>query len=215
MIVDNETSIQEDCENLFQELVLDRISRASNLNFEKDATSLESLFPEGLFDLLKGTCDSEVAICVRKICACLGKKKKIKVSVVRSLQNTIKISESLWLSTGKSIEKWTAPPGTWQLLSVVSLFTPKAVEWEFLHHHWHLLDKVIEEEHGKNNIDDGGEPNSFMWAGDRVHLLQTIANVSLELPPEPAAELACNLLDRLKNFNMNLSEVNTNYNFSL
>ncbi|KAG6474188.1 condensin-2 complex subunit D3-like [Zingiber officinale] len=207
LIVDNETSIQEDCENLFQELVLDRISRASNLNFEKDATSLESLFPEGLFDLLKGTCDSEVAICVRKICACLGKKKKIKVSVVRSLQNTIKISESLWLSTGKSIEKWTAPPGTWQLLSVVSLFTPKAVEWEFLHHHWHLLDKVIEEEHGKNNIDDGGEPNSFMWAGDRVHLLQTIANVSLELPPEPAAELACNLLDRLKNFNMNLSEV--------
>lgn len=64
LVVDNETSIQEDCEDLFQELILDRISRASILNFEKDATSLESLFPKGLFDLLKGTCDSEVAICV-------------------------------------------------------------------------------------------------------------------------------------------------------
>ncbi|WOK94700.1 condensin-2 complex subunit D3 [Canna indica] len=206
LIVDNETSIQEDCENLFLELVLDRISQAVKVNFEKDTTDLESLFPEGLFGFLKGICDNEVAPCVKKICASLGKKKKIKMSVASSLQNLIATSESLWLSHSKRIERWTAPAGTWQLLSEVSLFTPKAIKWEFLQHHWHLLDKDSLEEQCKSS-DDGREPNSFMWAGDRVHLLHTISNVSLELPPEPAAELACSLLDRIKKFNMDLSEV--------
>lgn len=207
MIVDSETSIQEDCENFFLELILDRISLAAKVNIEKNATGLELLFPEGLFELLKGICDCEVAPSVKKICASLGKKKNIKMSVAKSLQSIITTSESVWLNCSKPIEKWTAPPGTWQLLSEVALFTPKAIEWEFLCHHWHLLDKVSLEEQGINT-DDVGDPNSFMWAGDRVHLLQTISNVSLELPPEHAADLAGNLLDRLKSFTMNLNEVN-------
>ncbi|RWW50013.1 hypothetical protein BHE74_00043759 [Ensete ventricosum] len=128
-----------------------------------------------------------------------------KAAVAALSENIITASESVWLGSSKPIEKWTAPPGTWQLLSEVSLFTPKAVEWEFLHHHWHLLDKINLEDQGKNS--EEGDQSSFMWAGDRVHLLHTISNVSLELPPEPAIELACNLLDRLKNFSMNLSEV--------
>ncbi|CAL9074433.1 unnamed protein product [Musa textilis] len=205
LIVDNESSIQQDCENLFLELVLDKISQAAKINFGNDATDLESFLPKGILRLLEGICDSEVAPCVRKICSSLGKKERIKMSVASSLQNIITASESVWLGSSKPIEKWTAPPGTWQLLSEVSLFSPKAIEWEFLHHHWHLLDKVSLEDQGKNS--EEGDQSSFMWAGDRVHLLHIISNVSLELPPEPATELACNLLDRLKNFSMNLSEV--------
>lgn len=42
---------------------------------------------------------------------------------------------------------------------------------------------------------------------DRVALLQTISNVSMELPVEPAAELAHSLLTWIENFDMKLSEV--------
>lgn len=208
LVVDNETSIQEECENLFLELVLDRISRASKVSLHSDHTDLESLIPEGILNLLKGICDGEVAPCVKKICASLGKKKKLKASVASSLQNIISISESLWLKSSMPIEKWIAPPGAWQLLSEVSLFTPKAVDWKFLHHHWNLLDKANSEE--TEEFSEGQEANSFSWAGDRVFLLQTISNVSIELPPEPASELAANMLQRVEDFNMNLSEVTSN-----
>ncbi len=46
-----------------------------------------------------------------------------------------------------------------------------------------------------------------MWAADRVHLLQTVANVAVELPCEAAADLAGELLDRLESFNMHTAEV--------
>ncbi|XP_010932007.4 condensin-2 complex subunit CAP-D3 isoform X1 [Elaeis guineensis] len=205
LIVDNETSIQEECETLFLELVLDRISQAGKVNLGSDATVLESLLPEGILDLLKGICDGEVAPCVRKICANLGKKKKLKTSIASSLQNIITASESLWLRNSMPIEKWIAPPGAWQLLSEVSLFTTKAVDWEFLHHQWQLLDKVNLEEKGEAL--DGGELTSISWARDRVSLLQTISNVSLELPMGPAVGLAEKLFNCIQNFNMHLSEV--------
>jgi len=51
------------------------------------------------------------------------------------------------------------------------------------------------------------ESNSVSWARDRVFLLQTISNVSVELPPEPAADLAHNLLKRIEEFNMHSTEV--------
>lgn len=205
LIADNETSIQEECENLFLELVLDRISRASKVSLSTDAMDLGSVFPEGILELLEGICDGEVAPCVKKMCASLGKKKKLKASVATSLQNIISTSESLWLRSSSPIEKWVAPPGAWQLLSEVSLFAPKSVDWKFLHHHWKLLDKANPRE--KQEEFDGQEADSFSWAGDRVFLLQTIANVSVELPPLPASELATNLLMRVEDFNMNLSEV--------
>ncbi|GJX66493.1 condensin-2 complex subunit D3 [Tanacetum coccineum] len=41
----------------------------------------------------------------------------------------------------KLIEKWLAPTGAWFLLSEVSGYLLKAVDWEFLYHHWQLLDK--------------------------------------------------------------------------
>ncbi|CAN6356421.1 unnamed protein product [Urochloa humidicola] len=205
LVIDSETSIQEECENLFLELVLNRICQAANLNLGDDAITLEEVFPEGTLDLLKSICDGEVAPCIKKICASLGKKKKMKSLLASSLQNIITISESLWLRSHKPIENWTAPIGSWWLLSEVSSFAPKSVNWKFLSHHWKLLDNVGQDDRGKASSQV--EPNSALWAVNRVSLLQTISNVSMELPVEPAAELAHSLLTRIENFDMNLSEV--------
>ncbi|KAJ6430909.1 hypothetical protein OIU84_018420 [Salix udensis] len=201
LITDNESSIQEECENLFLELVLDRISRAGS---------------EGIMVLLKEICNGEVAPWVKKICTSLGKKKRLKPKMAIALQNIIKISESYWASNSMPIEKWTAPPGAWFLLSEVSAYLSKAVDWEFLHHHWQLLDKYRAVGELKSPCpkeymhedEDGIESSSVAWASDRVFLLQTISNVSVELPPEPAAELAHNLLIRIEEFNMHSTEVN-------
>jgi condensin-2 complex subunit D3 len=113
------------------------------------------------------------------------------------------------------IEKWTAPPGAWFLLSEVSAYLSKAVDWEFLHHHWQLLDKYRAVGEFKSPCpkefmhedEDGIESSSVEWVSDRVFLLQTISNVSVELPPEPAAELAHNLLIRIEEFSMHSTEV--------
>ncbi|KAL8162812.1 hypothetical protein V2J09_014301 [Rumex salicifolius] len=225
LISDSETSIQEECENLFLELVLNRVSKAgsstfrdksvrklSNVSVETFQKEFALLYPEGLFDLLNEICNGEVTPWVKKICSSLGKKKKLKHAIVTSLQNVIKTSESLWLEHSMPIDKWTAPPGAWLILSEVSSFLPKAVDWEFLHHHWKLLDKDSLEQ-GKSNMEVEGfneelKSNSVAWAGDRVLLLQTISNVSVELPPGPASELAYNLFKRLEEFKMHSTEVN-------
>jgi condensin-2 complex subunit D3 len=205
LVIDSETSIQEECENLFLELVLNRVCKAANLHLGDDSVNLEEVFPEGTLDLLKSICDGEVAPCIKRICASLGKKKKLRPLLATSLQNIVTISESLWLRSSKPIEKWTAPAGAWWLLSEISSFAPKSVNWKFLSHHWKLLDNVGQEDTGKASSE--GDPNSALWALDRVSLLQTISNVSMELPVEPAAELAHSLLTRIENFDMNLSEV--------
>ncbi|GMI80109.1 Condensin [Hibiscus trionum] len=230
LITDNESSIQEECETLFLELVLERVSRAGSACSPKKGSAssdscltakslereMELLFPGGILVLLKGICNGEVTPWVKKICTSLGKKKRLKPKVAIALQNVIKTSESIWLSHSMPIEKWTAPAGAWFLLSEVSVYLLKAVDWEFLHHHWQLLDK-----HGAkgkfqsprlqgNGYEDeeNVESNSVAWAGDRVFLLQTISNVSIELPAEPAADLAHNLLKRVEKFNMHSTEVN-------
>ncbi|XP_058083517.1 uncharacterized protein LOC131231370 [Magnolia sinica] len=228
LITDNETSIQTECENLFQELILDRVSRFGSASSSSNTTShastslkwslegeLESIFSQGVLVLLKGICDGEVAPCVRKICTSLGKKKQLRPAIATALQNIINTSESIWLNHSMPIEKWTAPPGAWLLLSEVSSFLLKAVKWEFLHHHWQLLDNskskgevfspVRKEEMASLSDVDS---SSIAWAGDRVFLLQTISNVSVELPSEPAAELAHDLLQRIEEFNMHSAEVN-------
>ncbi|CAD6269901.1 unnamed protein product [Miscanthus lutarioriparius] len=205
LVIDSETSIQEECENLFLELVLNRICQAANSKLDDDSITLEEVFPEGTLDLLKSICDGEVAPCIKKICASLGKKKKLKPLLASSLQNIITLSESLWLRNCKPIENWTAPIGSWWLLSEVSSFAPKSVDWKFLSHHWKLLDNVGQDDRGK--ACSQVEPNSALWAVNRVSLLQTISNVSMELPVKPAAELAQSLLTRIEDFDMNLSEV--------
>ncbi|KAJ6313642.1 hypothetical protein OIU77_015013 [Salix suchowensis] len=229
LISDNESSIQEECENLFLELVLDRISRAgsegtipnqstfsdSNVKAKDIEREIGLLFP-GIMVLLKEICNGEVAPWVKKICTSLGKKKRLKPKMAIALQNIIKISESYWASNSMPIEKWTAPPGAWFLLSEVSAYLSKAVDWEFLHHHWQLLDKYRAVGELKSPCpkeymhedEDGIESSSVAWASDRVFLLQTISNVSVELPPEPAAALAHNLLIRIEEFNMHSTEVN-------
>ena len=229
LITDNESSIQEECENLFLELVLDRVSRAgsvcspkkgsilsdSNLTAKSLEREMELLFPEGVIVLLQGICNGEVTPWVKKICTSLGKKKRLKPKIAIALQNIIKTSESLWLSHSMPIEKWTAPAGAWFLLSEVSAYLSKAVDWEFLHHHWQLLDKNGVENkfqspllQGNADEDEAGiGSNSVAWAGDRVFLLQTISNVSVELPAEPAADLAHNLLKRVEKFSMHSTEV--------
>ncbi|GJU14167.1 condensin-2 complex subunit D3 [Tanacetum coccineum] len=156
-ILEIETSIQEECENLFLELVLDRITRAgSNADF------LERNHHEVL-SLLKEICHGEVTPWVKKICTNLGKKSKLKPKVAISLQNIIRKSESMWLAESKPIEK-----------------CPSEVE---------------------------EEEASVDWAGNRVSLLQTISNVSVELPAEPAADLAHNLHKRIEEFNMHSMEL--------
>ncbi|MED6210281.1 hypothetical protein PIB30_062692 [Stylosanthes scabra] len=228
LITDNETSIQEECENVFQELVLDRICRAASAtsshsesmsarkNKEKSFDEvLETLFPKGVLYLLREIRNGEVSPWVKKICTNLGKKKRLNHKIVIALQNIIRTSESMWLSDSMPIEKWTAPPGAWFLLSEVSAFLPKAVDWEFLHHHWQLLDKHEVEgefrspfkEVAASEKDESIECDAVAWASDRVFLLQTISNVSVELPPEPAADLAHNLLKRVEEFNMHSTEV--------
>lgn len=219
LIADNESSIQEECENLFLELVLDRISRAgSNVHDSSGRLGRDHdlLVSDGVLGLLKEICNGEVTPWVKKICINLGKKKKLRPNIVVSLQNIIRKSEFMWLEDSKPIEKWIAPPGAWFLLSEVSGFLMKAVDWEFLYHHWQLLDKhessnsplekrqFLQEEEAAVGI----ESNSVGWAGDRVYLLQTISNVSVELPAEPAADLAHNLLKRIEDFSMHSMEVN-------
>ncbi|KAJ7980281.1 Condensin-2 complex subunit D3 [Quillaja saponaria] len=228
LISDNESSIQEECENLFLELVLDRISRAGSADISRNGSiysknlkaksldrDMEMFFPEGVLYLLKGICNGEVTPWVKKICTNLGKKKRLKHKIAIALQNIIRASESLWLSHSMPIENWMAPPGVWFLLSEVSVYLPKVVDWEFLHHHWQFLDKYGMEGECKSSFvhgealdeEDSIECNSIAWAGDRVFLLQTIANVAVELPAEAAADLAHNLLKRIEEFNMHLTEV--------
>ncbi|KAF7834509.1 condensin-2 complex subunit D3 [Senna tora] len=228
LISDNESSIQEECENLFVELVLDRISKVasatpsysgsiSNTNMKENNldTEMEKLFPEGVCYLLRAIGNREVTPWVKKICTNLGKKKRLNNKIVAALQNIIRLSESFWLSHSMPIEKWVAPPGAWFLLSEVSAYLPKAVDWEFLHHHWQLLDKHEMEGKCKSPFEQGNafeeeesiECSSVAWASDRVFLLQTISNVSVELPSEPAADLAHNLLKRIEEFNMHSTEV--------
>nr|KYP62448.1 Condensin-2 complex subunit D3 [Cajanus cajan] len=228
LIIDNESSIQEECENMFQELVLDRISIAASATSSYSEFSsnrkmkgkgidneMEMLFPNGILYLLREICNGEVSPWVKKICTNLGKKKRMNHKIVSALQNIIGASESIWLRHSMPIEKWTAPPGAWFLLSEVSTFLSKAIDWEFLHHHWQLLDKHEVEGEFKSPFvqknafaeEESIECNSVAWASDRVFLLQTISNVSVELPPEPAADLAHNLLKRVEQFNMHSTEV--------
>lgn len=229
LITDDESSIQEECENLFLELVLDRISRAGTVSLPKCRSKFnysnvkgnilekddEMLFPEYVLGLLKEICNGEVTPWVKKICTSLGRKKQLKQKVAVALQNIIQTSESLWLSQSMAIEKWTAPPGAWFILSEVSAYLAKAVNWDFLHHHWQLLDKDGMEVEVQSPLthediykeEDSMESNSVAWAGDRVFLLQTISNVAVELPPEAAADLAHNLLKRVQEFNMHSTEV--------
>lgn len=234
LIADNESSIQEECENLFLELVLERVTRAGHTNFpnsksfSNDPTvkaksferEVEFIFPEGVLGLLREICNGEVMPWVKKICVSLGKKKRLKPKLASALQNIIRTSESVWLSHSRPIEKWTAPPGAWLLLSEVSAFLSKAVDWEFLYHHWKLIDKHEPDGEVRSPFQQGFadedvvgtyESDSVTWAGDRVFLLQTISNVSAELPPEPAADLAHELLTRIEDFNMHSAEVLVQY----
>eukprot|EP01018_Ginkgo_biloba_P014838 Gb_33189 [translate_table: standard] len=233
LVMDNESSVQEECLNLFQELVLDRVSSVaaekasgkrsnfSDMTKPQDPDQeMEILFPEGVLPLLKGMSDGNVASCVKRICMSLGKKGRLRAGIALALQNIITTSESLALKYSIPIEKWTAPPGAWLLLSEVSTFVPKALSWKFLRHHWQLLDqteKVSEVPQGtpydtpaKQGMNDSFEETEFMsvgWAADRVFLLQTISSVAVELPPDAAAELAHDLLERLEAFNMHPTEV--------
>jgi condensin-2 complex subunit D3 len=174
--------------------VLNRVCQFGDPRPSGSSTSSELLFPESLLDLLKAVSDGEIAPFIKKICTSLGKKKKLRPFVATSLQNIITASDSMR----------QAPQGAWWLLAEVSLYTPKAVDWGFLSHHWKLLGGA-----GKKDKEcgDDGEIETVLWARDRVSLLNTISNVSMELPSDPAAELAHSLLSRIEQFNMHLSEV--------
>lgn len=227
LVMDNESSIQEECLSLFEELVVDRIAAVAasrlpgcsitkslhmdgalvKLNPEQE---LERLMPPGILVVLKGMAvDSAVSSCVKRVCTSLGKKKRLRAGITLALQNIITASRALWCSHSKegtsSQHCWTAPAGTWLLLAEVSAFIPKAVGWEFLRTHWQLLEK--KERASTPRGSTPGTKTNAVWAADRVHLLQTISNVAVELPPDAAADLAAELLERLEGFNMDPTEV--------
>ena len=63
-------------------------------------------------------------------------------------------------------------PGAWFLLSEVSVYLSKAVNWEFLHYYWQILDKYraagefkspYPKEFVHEDVDDI-ESNSIAWA---------------------------------------------------
>ncbi|OAE23585.1 hypothetical protein AXG93_4316s1160 [Marchantia polymorpha subsp. ruderalis] len=216
---DNETTLQDECLNLFEELVVDRVSLISTLKLprskllhktgrgihqssqdtqELNDDDVEKLLPIGALGILKEMADgSSISSCVKRICFSLGKKKRLRPGVALALQNLISAHRS--------------PDGAWFLLSEVSEFVPKAVGWEFLRTHWQLLDG---RENGRakgqgSETLEGTLPRgtSSKWAVNRVHLLQTISNVAVELPPDAAADLASELLERLQAFDMHSAEV--------
>ncbi|KAJ3698949.1 hypothetical protein LUZ61_002654 [Rhynchospora tenuis] len=129
LIVDNETSIRDECENLFLELVLNHICQFADPRPSESSASSDPLFFESLLHLLKGVSDGEVASFIKQICTSLGKKKKLKPFFATSLQNII---------TASNLTRH-APEGAWWLLAEVSLYTPRAVDWGFLSYHWKLL----------------------------------------------------------------------------
>ncbi|KAJ8560441.1 hypothetical protein K7X08_022301 [Anisodus acutangulus] len=196
------------------------LDHASNSNSNGKAAALEMkmelLYPWGVLGTLREITDREVTPWVKKICTNLGKKKKLKPKIVTTLQNIIRSSEYLWLSNSMPIDKWTAPPGVWFLLSEVSAFLSRATDWEFLHHHWQLLDKYKGSTGDQDSSWDPGCPeeglnttsSTFSWAADRVYLLQTISNVSMDLPPEPAVN-CCLLVAWLWQVNAHVKALRT------
>ncbi|KAI5075423.1 hypothetical protein GOP47_0009499 [Adiantum capillus-veneris] len=232
LVLDNESSIHEECLNVFEELVVDRVAAVASSKFlgggilnslHMDRTilklsseqELEKRMPPGVLVVLKGMAeDSAVAACIKRVVTCLGKKKKLRAGIALALQNIITSSRTLWCSCNKegtsSQTCWTAPAGAWLLLAEVSAFVPKAVGWEFLRTHWQLLERE-ESMPVPGGLPSGKKVNSVVhfadWAADRVHLLQAISNVAVELPPDAAADLAAELLERLEGFSMDPTEV--------
>jgi len=109
-IADNETSIQEDCENVFQDLVLDRMYRAATATSSyMESTSSRKMkgkcldkeidmpFPQGIL-YLREISNGEVSPWVNFFCTNLGKKKRLIHIIVTALQKIIEVSESIWLN---------------------------------------------------------------------------------------------------------------------
>ncbi|KAL2628612.1 hypothetical protein R1flu_013298 [Riccia fluitans] len=215
---DNETSLQDECLDLFEQLVVDRISLISTLKLprgnQRNSSAngisqtardtqhhnddVEKLVPVGALALLTEVSDGgSIASCVKRICISLGKKKRIRPGLALALQNLIAAHSS--------------PDGAWFFLSEVSSFTPKAVGWEFLRTHWQLLDDSSsssqESSQGTEHSGNGSARENSKWAENRVHLLQTISNVAIELPPDAADNLATELFGRLRAFDMHPAEV--------
>ncbi|KAJ7543820.1 hypothetical protein O6H91_09G053500 [Diphasiastrum complanatum] len=232
LVLDNEMSIQDEVFALFEELVLDRISTISTLKLsslqagstpfsasgrpnsaqQQASQEVERLLPPGVLSLLNGIDDGgTVASCVKRICLCLGKKKRLRASVALALQRLITVSESL-RGKKRSLAPHATPQGAWLLLAEVSAFVPKAVGWEFLRNHWQLFDRqekarLLDEHQTPLTHSTAGDQMSAAWAADRVHLLQTISNVAVELPPEAAASLAAEFMEHLETFSMHPAEV--------
>ncbi|CAM6033215.1 unnamed protein product [Sphagnum compactum] len=231
LALDNEVSLQEECLELFHELVLDRVAsicckRATVGRLQsgwslsrKKATEVfgsregEDLSRPVLMLLKEIADDSTISSVVKRACTSLGRQGRLHAEIALALQSLISDPDH-GFPEGKQANL-LAPRGAWFLLSEVSAFVPKAVSWDFLRTRWQLLDNHgIGRQSGQEETnqtiptcDDAHDGESAVWAADRVHLLQTVANVAVELPCEAAADLAGELLDRLESFNMHTAEV--------
>ena len=110
LVMDNESSIQEECLNHFEELVIDRITTAASLRLPGRSTAklsfvsgghlmpeqeLERLLPPGILVALKAMADdSSVASCTKRACTSLGKRKRLRAGITLALQNIIAASKA-------------------------------------------------------------------------------------------------------------------------
>ncbi|EFJ24795.1 hypothetical protein SELMODRAFT_149363 [Selaginella moellendorffii] len=205
LVMDNESSIQEEAVGLFKELVLDPISSVSVMKLSDDrllavlldkSDETEKSLPPGVVHFLSGLAEkNDAAPFVKRACARLGKTKGLRASIVMALQSIITASEDLGRKEKSFDGRRVAAvaQGAWFLLSELSLFLPKVVGWDFLRKHWQYS-------------------TSAASAASRVHLLQTIANVATELPADAATDLADELLKHLEDFNMHPVEVGAHVN---
>lgn len=156
LALDNEVSLQEECLELFHELVLDRVAsichkRATVGRLQsgwslsrKKATEVfgsregEDLSRAVLMLLKEIADDSTISSVVKRACTSLGQQGRLHAEIALALQSLISDPDH-GFPEGKQANL-LAPRGAWFLLSEVSAFVPKAVSWDFLRTHWQLLD---------------------------------------------------------------------------
>jgi condensin-2 complex subunit D3 len=156
--------------------------------------------------------------CIVRFCSLLAAKGRVKPGVAKALQRVIIVSER-W-GTGLAQDRggkgdWPAPKGAWLLLAELSAHTPAAVSWEFLQSRWEKLGRSEGEGEGGDRTQGagapggqkGGESSSSAAAEDRGCLLNTIVNVAARFPEEAAAQLAVDLLGKLRQFSLRPSDV--------
>jgi condensin-2 complex subunit D3 len=215
--------LQDRCLDLFEELVLGRVLQAGGTVVPPRGDTRaagDQAVPKEVATVL-GALTHQGApprSCIARLCSLLAAKGHVKPGVAKALQRVIIVSER-W-GTGLAQDRggegdWPAPRGAWLLLAELSAHTPAAVSWEFLQSRWEKLGRSEGEGEGGDRTQGAGAPggqkggasSSSAAAEDRGCLLKTIVNVAARFPEEAAAQLAVDLLGKLRQFSLRPSDV--------